>query len=146
MVLIWFNLEFDKNILFGKLYCYWPWVAGACSEGRVMCRRRQAATTIILTAADWKVRESVALFVSGSRWCSEWGRLGSLGVAAGQLEQLVWSWLKLVYWSLQSQSCSVEKTWNSLHARILTGGQTDSERYTWKVALPNTKHSLPNME
>ena len=28
-------------------------------------------------------------------------------------------------------------------------GQTDYERYTWKVArhsLPNTKHSLPNIE
>ena len=28
-------------------------------------------------------------------------------------------------------------------------GQTDYERYTWKEAtysLPNTKHSLPNME
>ena len=32
---------------------------------------------------------------------------------------------------------------------ILIRGQTDYERYTWKgatYALPNTKHSLPNME
>ena len=95
-----------------------------CSVLKRMCACRVESGVCSMQSEDYSVQYTV---------CSVQCAKCSVQCAVGRVQVLLCSGSL----SVQSLVCSVFR------------GQTDFERYTWKgatYALPNTKHSLPNME